>query len=925
MKAPRPSRPAKANVRPAIYVLSTHWDREWYQSFQLYRQRLVHLVDRAIDDLATGTLRGPFTTDGQAILLEDYLEVRPEREAQVRRLVRRGQLKVGPWFVLPDEWLVSGESIIRNLQLGRKIARDFGAEPSNAGFVCDLFGHVSQLPQIFAGFGLKGALVWRGIEPTARAHFWWQGADGTRLACYRFPRTGYCDYAADVRHCTQHEVKFDRARADRELDAYLKKEGDRSDPDPILVFDGGDHLEYDLDYYRALFARRTGADFPYELKHGTLDDYLEAVLKQSSRIKDVVTGELRATGGNPNIVDQQWLIPGVLSSRVWIKQANVRCQHLLCHWAEPFGALASALCGVRGHPGFLDVAWHWLLMNHPHDSICGCSIDAVHEDMKYRFAQCEQIGDATTLESLQALAASVQGEVGAREVRVLVANPLTRVLDETVELTLQIPVEWGCFNEFFGFEPKPGFRVFAADGTEVPYQRLAQDMNRGKIRIYREQFPQGYRTNDITVALRLAIPALGYTTLTVREGEATAKDNVLPAAMLPTRHPAVPGLATSERSMENEHLSVSIEPNGTLTLTDKRGGETYRRLLTFEDIADIGDGWYHGEAANDQAFVSTASASDVALVSNGPLLARFRVRTTLRVPVEFRFDRMVRSEQLGELVIESLVTLRRGADRLEVRTTVQNQTRDHRLRVLLPTGAQASTYLADSAFDVVERPIALPTDNHSRRELAVETCAQQSWTAVADGQRGLAVVAPGLMETAVRDLPDRTLALTLFRATRRTVFTDGQPNGQLQGELVFNYWIVPGSGATDRVALCEQGIQLGAGLRAVQLGALDVPIHARRRDLPAQGSFLAVAGGAVVSSTREHGGGLEVRMFNPGTEAITVTCDFRDRPPAARPPRSWQRVNLDGAMVGRRGTVTRGVATLELKAKEIATVRFAVE
>lgn len=903
-------------------MLSSHWDREWYQPFQLYRRRLVRLLDRALDDITAGRLRGPFTLDGQAIVADDYLEVRPEREAQFRAMAAKGQLNLGPWFVLPDEWLVSGEAIIRNLQLGRAIARKFGAAPSNAGFVCDLFGHIGQLPQIFAGFGIKGAFLWRGLEPRPTAQLWWQGSDGTRLLCFRFPRTGYCDYAYDVRRCHQQDVPFDAARADRDLDTNLAKEAARSPAGPLLLFDGGDHLEYDLAYYEALMKRQAGADFPYTIVHSTLDAFLDELAAHAASIKDTVTGELRETAVEPCVQDQQWLIPGVLSSRVWIKQANARCQHLLSHWAEPFGAIARACCGAEDPLGFHAVAWRWLLTNHPHDSICGCSIDEVHEDMKYRFAQCEQIGESSVRESLRLLATAVAGEVKSREVRVLVANPLTRECHGTVELTLQLPVDWQCFQEFFGFEAKPGFRIFAADGTEIPYQRLAQDLNRGKQRIYPARFPQGYRTNDVTVALPLSIPALGYTTLTVREGEMAPKDDVVAAAMRPTRHPETPSLVTGARTMENELLAVAIEANGTLTIRDKRNGEVYPEVLTFEDTADIGDGWYHGQAVNDQTFVSTAAASDIALVAKGPQLARFRVRTTLRLPAEFRFDRMVRSEQMEELVIDSTVTLRRGSDRLEIRSTVHNHIRDHRLRVLLPTGARTDTYLADGAFDVIERPIALPANNHTRRELAVETCAQQSWTAVADRRRGLAVVAPGLLETAAQDNAARTLALTLFRSTRRTVFTDGQPQGQLAGELTFNYWIVPVSGPVDPVALCEAGILLGAGLRDAQVTAVDVAQRAAPGHLPASASFLALKGEVVLTSARELEGAWEVRCFNPTAVATNATFDFRGRPDDDAQLRWAERVDFEGRSLAPRAPVARGTYRLAVQPKEIVTLRF---
>ena len=863
--------PAK-NLRRVHYVLSTHWDREWYQTFQDYRRRLVVLMDRVLDDEASGKLKGPFVTDGQSIVLEDYLEVRPERRRQVEKFVKSGKLKVGPWYVMPDEWLVSGESLVRNIRLGREVARSFGAEPSDAGFVCDTFGHIGQLPQIFRGFGIRAALVWRGLEPRKHAHFRWHGSDGSEVVTLRFGRTGYCDYTYDVRHCTEHGYAFDEKKALEELDIFLAKESKRAAIPPLLLLDGGDHLEYDEGHYRVLFGRKASADFPYQIEHSSLDAYIVEMLRHESEITDVVKGELRESAAASNDQDVHWLIPGVLSSRVWIKQQNAGCQALLCQWAEPLSAFVAVRLGVE-YPGqYLQTAWRWLLQNHPHDSICGCSIDEVHEDMKYRFAQCRQIALGQTNESLHFIARAVEGEVAANETRVVVANPLASALDETVELTLDIPAEWGSYQEFFGFEPKPGFRIFdTVSGKEIAYQLLGLTPPKTRKRIWRIKYPEVYKVHEVKVALRLSLPATGYTTLTVREGEKTRKDGVFAEATLPTRHTLSPGLARSERSMENEFLSVRIESNGSLAVTDKRTKETYARLLTFEDVADIGDGWYHGPPVNDQQVVSTGAASEVILEHDGPQQSSFRIRTHLRVPEAFDFEQRRRSTVFTELLCDSLVTLRAGSDRLEVSTTVDNAARDHRLRVLFPTETKARTFLSDGAFDVVEREIALPKDNHLRRELAVETTAQQTWTAVGDKNRGLAIVSDGLPECAVRDLPDRPIALTLFRATRRTVMTDGESGGQLIGPMAFRYWIVPFSGDAPRTKLCVLGQLLGAGLREAQIQPRHftaMPWKGKR--IPASGGLLEISGGAVCTSLRQVGEATEVRIFNPLDRTISA-------------------------------------------------------
>ncbi len=914
------SKKPSAKLRKVHYVLSTHWDREWYQTFQDYRRRLVNLLDRQLDDIERGAVKGPFTTDGQAIILADYLEIRPERRAQIEQYATSGKLNIGPWYVLPDEWLVSGESIIRNLRLGREIARAYGGKPSSAGFVCDLFGHISQLPQIAKGFGIGAGLIWRGLEPRKTAHILWRGADGTELPCYRFGRAGYCDYSWDVRRNTEYRVTFDKKQALADIKAFLAKEAARTAIPPMIVFDGGDHLEHDLDHYRLLFSQKPSEDFPYEIIHSTLDAYLDDVIAHAGKITEVVEGELREPGGLPGDQDQQWLIPGVLSSRVWIKQANAECQTLLCQWAEPLSVLDSLLTGAPAPHGYLDVAWRWLLQNHPHDSICGCSIDEVHEDMKYRFAQARQIASAQVDESLLSLAASVPGDIHTGELRVLVANSLPRAVDEVVTLVLSIPAEWGTYQEFFGFEPKPAFHIYDTAGKELPYQLLAKDMGRTKRRINPIKYPEAYKTNDITVAVRLKLPALGYTTLTVKEGAKSEQSGPIVPATLPTRHRLAPGLATSERSMANDHLSIVIENNGTLTLTDKRTSHTYERLMTFEDSADIGDGWFHGQAVNDQRFVTSATNADIALVQDGPLLSCFRIRIQMNLPEEFVQDKWIRSEKLTPVVIDNLVTLRAGSKRIEITTSVDNQVRDHRLRVLFPSSAtKAQSYLADGAFDVVERKIGLPENHYLDRELPVEGTPQQTWTAVTDGNQGLAVVSNGLMESAVRDLDDRPIALTLFRSTRRTVLTDGQPEGQIQGRMSFKYWIMPQEGHPNRRALCEAGQQLATDLRTVQLTTPDLPIYRKSKvQVKPTDSLINLKGAAILSSLRSVGEAIEIRLFNPNTRKASTTLELAER---LWKNRKVTQVNLESAPQGPSKKATSQLK-LSLKPKEIVTLRF---
>lgn len=906
---------AKSRKRRVHYVPSTHWDREWHNPLFGFRYGLVRLLDRVIAALEDGSLPGPFQTDGQSILLEDYLEIRPDRRAQIEKLAHAGRLAIGPWYSMPDEFTVSGEAIIRNLLLGREQAREYGASPAAAGYVPDMFGHNSQLPQIFAGCGIIAGIIWRGINDETQRNFLWRGADGTVLPCHKFARQGYGAYQAHVgrAHEPNRRIENEPEEFARLLAKFLDEEAKATAVDALLLHDACDHQEWHPQRHALLVAAMAKSK-DYELVHSSFDDYLRELVSQRSRIKGRLEGELRdpgraVWGDQPLEAGMQWVIPGVLSSRVRLKQANARCQTLLCQWAEPFTAYTHSVTGQEFAPGFLALAWRKLMQNHAHDSIDGCSVDQVHRDMEHRFDEVRVIADKLTTEATSRLAASITGEIKADELRVTVFNPLPRDFSGVTEVVLGIPQTWPAFNEFFGFEPKPAFRIHDAQGREIPYQRLAQAMNRLRPRIRETKFPEVVNLHQITVAVRLAIPALGYTTLVVR----TAKPET------PTRHPEVPGLATSERAMANEHLTVQIEANGTLTLTDRATGRSYRDLLTFEDRADIGDGWYHGVAVNDQVYVSTANQADVALVHNGPLLTTFRIRMTMRVPVEFQFDRMIRSERRTELVIDSLISLRPGQHHLEVQTTVDNTADDHRLRVLLPSGTKAKTWLADTPFDVVQRPVALRPDNHEYRELEVETKPQQSWSAVHDARHGLAVIADGsLLETTVRDLPGRPIALTVFRGTRRTVFTDGEPDGQMRGKLVFRYAIQPLAGAPDRTQLSLLGQHLAAGLRNVQLLAADVEIFRSDKTLPVETGLLRIDGPALTSSLRHLGSMMEVRLYNPLERRSVTQLVLTDR---NFTPTKAEHVDFEGNHIAPLRFVGRRLK-LEFKPKQIITVRL---
>ena len=891
--------------RTAHYVVSTHWDREWYDTYQGFRMRLVSMLDEVMDTLESDPSFKTFVMDGQVIPVSDYLEIRPEEAERLLGLIREKRIRVGPWYVLPDEWLVSAESLVRNLQVGMAMAEELGTESSKAGFACDMFGHVSQLPQIFSQLGIKGALIWRGTTERDHAGLLnWKAPDDTVLPSYRFGKIGYCSYTISVRSPREPgETPTVETLAER-IVTFTLEQAKRTPQGPIMLFDGGDHLEIEPGTSKAIaLANESLTEHGIQIVHSDLDAYLDELNLNRSAIGTTIVGELRETGREPGDEDEQWLIPGVLSSRIRLKQMNAACEDELCLWAEPFSAFA-AQNGKRYPSGYLRTAWRHLLENHPHDSICGCSIDQVHKDMLYRFDQSLDISSRLTDDALKRIAgAAAQDELPEGAFAMTLFNPTAVAVDEPLDIEIPLPSDWPVFREFFGFEDKFSFTLETPDGEAIPYQLVGHERDVKSFRYIRRKFPIEDKRHVVTVTTRIALPAMGYSSFIVR-----------PKAGL-TRYSG--SMTASHASIENERFIVETAPNGSITVLDKETKMAYEGLNVFEERADIGDGWYHGLAVNDAIYSSASSHADVAVVTDGINKATLRIAVTMNVPKEFDFASMKRSGETVALKIVSDVTLRMGCERIEIETRIDNIALDHRIRALFPTWLQGQSYLSDSAYDVIERPVKLLEDNDIRKELDVETRPQISWTAFGDGDNGMAIVTRGLPESAVIDREDRAIALTLFRGFRRAVLSNDNPGGQESGELKFRYWIVPFTGETPVCDLFLMGQRVLTPAKAVALSADEIQRMDRPEALPGSQSFLALDGNAIVTSVQqETDGALMVRMFNPQatTESVTLTvpydiCDV-------------STVKLDGSddLQTTVVTVNGGAVELMIPPKRIATV-----
>lgn len=959
----------KANV---FVVSHTHWDREWYETFQQFRLKLVDLIDQVLDLLENRPGYEFFMLDGQAIVLEDYLAVRPEREGDVRRFVQAGRLLIGPWYVLPDEFLVSPEAIIRNLQIGIRASRRFG-EPMMTGYIPDPFGHIGQMPQILRGFGIAEAALARGLgdEP---AEVWWQAPDGSRVLLLYLRQGGYGNFAwvptrpdLFVEHLARRVRDF--------LDGAITPN--------VLLLNGNDH-QFPLPDLPQLLAAAEEALPELTIHHATLPDYIAAVrasLPQRGAAPPVVSGALRS----PQRVH---LLPAVLSTRMWIKQANDAAQTLLERYVEPLSAWSHLLSGPD-RTAQLDEAWRLLLENHPHDSICGCSIDQVHEEMRPRFAGAMQIGEALMREGLDRLVAAVdlpaEERAGSgteepsvfqvapwppRVPAIVVFNPTPVARTDRVEVEVRLPglpeevelvaADGTRVRGFWLHRPETLGSERTVDGDE--FRRLLAVAWEGHFRYRRIRnlrlqlegetaeldivFRDDERAPDLT-AIRGTLSRIGAELPIRAVTRARVRIHTMATGRLAFVAPDVPGhgyrtfrLRGAETpggggaaeqgedalpaAIENEFFRVRAEPaTGALVVEDKRNGRILTGLNHLVDGGDAGDEYSFDPPVGDR-LVQAPTGSVSVEVRRSPVDQTLTMHYPLPVPIGLTADRLARSEETTPLDTVVRARLVPGVARIDLTTEVENRATDHRLRAHFPFhGAEAGW--AEAHFDVVARPTVVPPPQPTWAEDPPATFPQRGWTVIETRTgEGLLVAVRGLPEAETTPDENGNLAikLTLLRCVGDLSRSDlrsrrghagptfATPGAQCSGTHRFEISLVPYSGGW------LTAIPEAAAFRAPLVASSGVPAPG---PLPPSAELLHVEPREVALSAvkrpEDRSQGLIVRLWNPTEELLHAGIQ------PLLPVVAASRTNLR-EQAGEPVAINENRLAIELRPKEVVTLRL---
>ncbi|RCG27512.1 alpha-mannosidase [Streptomyces diacarni] len=907
-------------VDELVIVPHTHWDREWYLPFQRFRLQLIGLLDTVLERMAQDP-RQRFTLDGQAVAVDDYLQVRPEQRERLTGLVKEGRLAVGPWQILLDEFLCSGESIVRNLELGLRASADMGGAMP-VGYLPDMFGHCAQMPQILRGAGLEHACVWRGVPAAVERHaFAWTAPDGTAIRTEYLAAGGYGSAAG----------LFDDPGqvAERAGAIAAKLRPWRPDGSPILAMYGSDHTAPAADL-ADLLERHNAADEHVTLRLATMSEYFAAQPTHLEGLR-AVHGELRSHA-RANI------LPGVLSVRAPLKQAMARAERAVERYAEPLAALWFDGAAER----FLKMAWDRLIEVSCHDSVTGCGCDETAQQVAARIAEAEQLGLAVRDMVAGPLAARVPHDAH------LLLNPTPAHRTDLVELDVA------------GEGP---VHLIDADGTVFPAQRLASaptppaddtvpaerlptvlarvhgsELYGQEITAWRLE-PER-RLLHFTVARRSALP---FDVAAVREAldraraegpwrvviEAEPRQRV--AALVtapPLGHTAVravhgpaPGgpvphgvRAEGGRVLDNGLLRVEIAEDGTFAV---RGadGVTLAGAGRVVDGGDLGDTYNYAPPARD-VLVEHPEEVTVRPAGEGPLTGAFEVERRYAWPRTGDFAADGRTPDTEPTTVTTRVEVRAGERFVRLAVSFDNRSDDHRVRMHVPLPRRAEVSYGEGQFAVVERGLSA---EGGFGEEPLPTFPASAFVAAG----GAALLLEHATEYELLD-DGAQLAVTLLRPTgqmsrNRHVWRDepagGEfptPQAQCRGLRTVTFGLLPYAGEWH-----EAGVHAAAEAFRHPL----MPLHGTGTGaaaLPAPGRGLSVAGeGVVLSSVREREGGAQVRVVAqtprptaavlslPGLRAVE-RCDLLGRATAA-----GEAPRLDGES-----------ATVALRPWEIATFRL---
>ena len=730
LSEPRLPEPRLLTVRLLVH---THWDREWYRPFTQFRSRLVALIDEVLE----GVAGRPFLLDGQAVVLEDYLELRPERSADVSSALRQGAIEAGPWYVLADALIPSGEGLVRNLLAGRRVLRSLRATSPDVLYCPDSFGHPASLPAIADGFGFGTVILWRGYggashPPGDSAR--WQAPDESSVILYHLPPDGY-EFGSHL----PPEIDAARERWSSMREVFER----RAATGLVLLTVGADHHAPPANLDAAIEALKQVAA-PDVVQRSSVAEFGRELVDRAMRYSlPVVHGELRDSYG------YTWTLQGTLGARAALKRRYALTERLLVRDAEPWAALARLRGDAVDRRHFARAAWRQVLLCQPHDTLCGCSVDDVATAMSARLdeatAAAIELRDSSVMSIMGHDANVARTRPAAWKSMVLLRNTAAHARSGVAELEVDLVLDDAPVGPASaGIEPKVRRTGPISIGEPpVPVQELSRE------RVFaREEASRHYPWNRLVERRRVLawvsdVPPLGLAALPVEERRRKST-------------PVEASASAEQDAISSEWMRIESGQSGLRVVADNR--PTIDDWLRLEVEGERGDLYTRSPIPGSHS-VGTLVRSRV--TAKGPL--RAELTSEWRVPVPERRLTSAGGEPRRAAAIRQTIRtvaqLDAGASFARVVVSGEQLATDVRVRIGFRTGIATPRVFADAAFGPVERR---SIESAGGKEAAPSTAPLHRYVSVFNDHAGATIFSDGLAEYEAAD--DGTLWVTLVRA-----------------------------------------------------------------------------------------------------------------------------------------------------------------
>ncbi len=930
-------------AKKKIHVLSnTHWDREHRHGFEETRIMLVEMMDKLLDIMENNPDFKYYTLDGQSIMLDDYLEIKPQNRDRLAKLIEQGRILIGPWYSLVDAFSANPEGVVRNLLIGDRLCKQFG-KPMKFGYSIFSFGQMAQLPQVYAGFGIHDIIFYKGYsaEVFKTPEFIWKSPDGTKALTSRlskfhrvnffvhftvpvilggnmlipgwkvtFDNGGRVAHPVDSHFYHQHarelepDILIRKENITRAVQDFLEEVSVSNAKKTFLGFDGIDFSAPLAEMPEAikLANEMTGDDV--ELVQSTILDYINE-FREEVDLEGLTEyeGEMR--------FGPVWKVhTESMSANVDIKQRLRETEVTTLFFAEPYSVFGQIEGALEYPRDFLLKTWKYIMGVYCHDSAHGLGVPKIKSDSLNRLEQAQEIADGLAARAMYGIVSAVDTSgAGDDDIMITLFNPLPYRRSETVDLVIDLPRE----------ERVEKYWLEETDGSKIDhYQNSRYHKNIASVN--NENRPKSLFCDRVEISAYVKdIPPTGYKTLQLRriKGDPLAPEMPFPAPKFQYKP-----IGKRPDLLDNGILRIEIATNGSLSVTDLETGYKTSGLNTLNDAACSGDTWIHREPERIKTITTAGCNAEISTVRNSGLSATSRVELNLDIPQSLTQDRKARSGNTIPVKIVSEITLNKDSRRVDIKTSLNNLCKDHMLTACFPTGIKAENSYSECPFEIRERLIDNETDNDGIRGDELVRYAMRKFVSVSDGINGFTLMTRGLHEFEAASNEGAVLTLTLLRAVTQTfpvhedVFLSYENElSQCIGGHCFEYslYIHPGD------------YKVGGAIRQSRL--YNVPVSAvqfgkgKAGTLPMSLSFLELSNPLTVLNCvklAEDDSDVVIRLTNPTDEKIRETLTFY------KPIKRARLVNINEEPLEEMKVKDGNTIEIEIPPFKIITLRFTV-